>query len=213
MKKMLQICKKYLPSEYISNIMTNKNSKEMDLNNINPIKENKIIELNKVINNDRELIYKNKDTKLILACINRDTEYAIELINISTESILKYINKEGDTTLIIACKNNLDTIAIKLIKTGECDQRHINNEWKTALMYACINKMTTVALELLKFDNCSCYCYDREGNDALAYAYKNNLIVVLNAITMIINEGHSNYIINTFGYDEYIKIIHIKYFS
>jgi ankyrin repeat protein len=117
---------------------------------------------------------------------------------------LEQINDNNDTALLLACKNNIPEVALKLISMGEIiNPGQVNKKsdkdqgGNTALIWACSNNMEEVALKLIENfgektnpENVNTY-----GYTALQYTIINkNLEVALKLISMgeIINPGQVN---------------------
>ena len=64
---------------------------------------------------------------------------------------IKYKNELGDSYFAIACKNNKDAIAIKLLESyDEIDVHDENNEGKSAIDYAIENNLESIKSSILK---------------------------------------------------------------
>jgi ankyrin repeat protein len=113
-------------------------------------------------------------------------------------------NIYGYTALILACKNKMEKVALRILECPErCKMDHVNkycnNEYyreksirqysenselsniyefnmNTALIWACINNMSTVALKLLEYPEiCGVGHISYTGNTALIWACTNNM--------------------------------------
>lgn len=84
-------------------------------------------------------------TPLIVACRGNLVDDSL-LLSI-TESPLG-IDTTGTSALIYACKNNMEDVALRLIKNN-ADVNVINKQGHTALLWACGKKMSSVALKLI----------------------------------------------------------------
>ena len=80
------------------------------------------------------------------------------------------------TALMLACKNNISEIALKLLDM-DCNPGQMNNEKYTALMIACINNMPEVVTKLLKLfrNECNVTYKSEKGKTAFDYACDNEM--------------------------------------
>jgi len=94
-----------------------------------------------------------------------------EIININ------YINNNnGNTALIYACKENMESTALKLLEKVDININHVNNSGNTALMYACLKNMEKTALNLLERENINVNKVNRYNyNSALTFACSNKM--------------------------------------
>lgn len=87
---------------------------------------------------------------LFMTCEQKKHDIALLLIENCT--ILGHTNKNNETPLIVACKNSMDDIAIKIINTGIANPLHVDDNMSDALIHASKNKMekTIKALKEIK---------------------------------------------------------------
>ena len=88
------------------------------------------------------------DTSLLKYCRLKNSTEALKFINDEPS----YISYDGKTALILACINELNDVAIELLKTEESIPNHVDDNNSTALNYACENEMHDVILEIMKYD-------------------------------------------------------------
>jgi len=103
-----------------------------------------------------------------------------EIININNVN-----NDNRNTALIYACKENMESIALKLLKKVDININHVNNSGYTALIYACYNKMELVALKLLEKPNINVNIVNIEKVTALELALRYNLTEIINKLKLL----------------------------
>lgn len=115
-------------------------------------------------------------TALMFACSLNNENIALKILEYSNESNIgrhyliakpkKYklsytfledthtIGHSGNTALMIACENNLENVALKILEYGtKCNIKHINTDGNTALKYAHKNKMEKVIAKILEYSS------------------------------------------------------------
>ena len=96
-------------------------------------------------------VNKKLHTPLIIACINKLSTVALELLKTgrANQGIFDKLKK---TALSYACENKLTNVALEILKIGKCsiDVRDIIYN-KDALIWACENKLENVAKEILNY--------------------------------------------------------------
>jgi len=104
-------------------------------------------------------------SKLLKAIEKGDSDKALRLIN---EDVDEY----GNSPLLLACKNKLVEVALRLIKHGRnLNFRNYHNE--TPLIVACDRNLTKVAVKLIKA-GVKLDRQDKKGYTALMMSVKNN---------------------------------------
>jgi len=98
-------------------------------------------------------------------------------------------DNDNSTPLIIACENELEDVALKLIETGESNPGHVNNDRMTALIIACDKELENVALKLIETGESNPGHIYNKSTTALMTACENKLEVVA---LKLIETGESN---------------------
>ena len=83
-------------------------------------------------------------------------------------------------------RNNMETVALELIRTSESNPDHVNSDGNTALILACKNKMEQAAIQIIDTYKSNFEHKDTKCFTALMYACENNLIDVIKALTTIV---------------------------
>jgi hypothetical protein len=88
------------------------------------------------------------DTPLRFACIYKMDEVALKLLanNVDVNNITWW----GTSALVLACENNMEAVALKILERGELDYNNKDDCGRTAFYYACKNHMESVVLKLLE---------------------------------------------------------------
>jgi len=128
------------------------------------------------LNPDIFIVNEDGNTALILACDNKMTEVALELIKTGHANPEQINNNYGNTALILACENIMTEVTLELIKTGHVNPEQINNNYgNTALILACRNEMKEVALELIKTGHVKPDHIAQDGTTALSWACEKDM--------------------------------------
>ena len=131
----------------------------------------------------------NGYTPLMIAIEIKSTELALELIKSGISKPSTVSSDENDTALILACSNELQSVASALIQTGESKPETQNKSGNTALIYASYNKMGKIVSELISTGQSNPGAVNDEGNTALTTA----CIEMASSIALeIIKSGQSN---------------------
>ena len=93
-------------------------------------------------------------SNLIEHCINGDEYKALDLMKFY---YINYIfrDQNGNSILMIALKNNMSTLANKLLQSDDIYINEEDNKGMTALSIACYNKQESIALSILEFPGTS----------------------------------------------------------
>ena len=75
---------------------------------------------------------------------------ALALVKISVPAVINMISGGNNTPLMMACKNKMTDVALKIIEKNPTNGNFANNRNKTALIIACENDMKEVAVAMLK---------------------------------------------------------------
>lgn len=141
-------------------------------------------------------------TALMYACEhynNNNNNYNMEMaiLNLIETGLtnLNIYNWCHDTALILACKNNITSVALKLIEINKSLAGAVNVFGFTPLIYACKNNNTILALKLIKTNKANInkfYKINCDSNfeeyylghysrcyNALIYALKNNMDTII----------------------------------
>lgn len=123
-----------------------------------------------------------KAPRLYEICKNKEKETVKctekEIIKCTLDSSYKYVDGDGNTILSYACYNNMQNIAIKLLKIDSVSaylSQPVNRYGYTALLYACCNSMDKVAHRLVCTDSNPQQIDPKYGYTALLYACQNNM--------------------------------------
>ena len=112
------------------------------------------------------------NSTLIKYCINGDEYKALALLECCYLDELFRV-KNGDLILIFALKNNMITLANKLLQSNDIDINEYDHYSMTALLIACYNQQESIALSILEFPF---------GNTALIIACQYNLEKVVSKL-------------------------------
>jgi ankyrin repeat protein len=127
-------------------------------------------------------------TALILACISKQRDVALELIKTGQSNPGAVAGDSRVTALIAACIAGLKDVALELIKTGQSNPGAAVNNGPTALIIACYKRIPDIALELIKTGQSNPGVV-HNGYTALIYACRNNMTKI---VFELIKTGQSN---------------------
>jgi len=108
-----------------------------------------IINLGKI---KKDITDKNKCTALMYTCHYNHTNTTIELLN-NLDTPINHCNKIFGSVLNIACKNNMNEIACRLLNMGCKTINVMDKDKQTAIMYIEKNNMIGANLMLTYIDN------------------------------------------------------------
>jgi len=149
----------YKIPEYIEKIIVNGYVYENKKEEIERIKEG--------LKNGNELI--NAIQKGLIKTIQKENkELVLEILE--RENINVNVDVYGYTSLILACSNNMESVALKLLEREEININQVNKYGETALILACNNKIETVALKLLEREEININQVNSLGYTALEWA-------------------------------------------
>jgi hypothetical protein len=101
----------------------------------------------------------------------------------------KQVDIDGNTPLIIACGNQMENQALKILSKGNCLVETLENEDETALIMACANDMEQTSLKILEYckDDPNYFTHkDEEGLTAFDYACDSNLLKVIDVFLTLL---------------------------
>jgi ankyrin repeat protein len=85
-----------------------------------------------------------------------------------------WYDRDLASVLMIACRNKLNDVVIKILQYDTSTIYHVNKAGETALIIACKNKLNDIAFELLKYlTKCKIDQVNTSGDTALILACKN----------------------------------------
>lgn len=124
---------------------------------------------------------------LFYECCNSNEYECMKLLtNFPDDCALNLVNYDGNTSLMIACKNKMANVCMKILETSRkyyklyytnCLLDQVNKNGETALMIACDNLMENVCMDMLKTPQlCKLSATNSYGKTAVAIALDNNLI-------------------------------------
>jgi ankyrin repeat protein len=124
-------------------------------------------------------VNKKSHTPLIIACINKLSMVALELLKTgrANQGVFDKLKK---TALSYACENKLTNVALEILKIGKCsiDVRDLIYN-KDAFTWACKNKLENVAIEILNYYRINkiklLLLKDENGQTPLIISCKNRL--------------------------------------
>jgi ankyrin repeat protein len=115
---------------------------------------------------------------LINAGMEKDAEnliygYEAELV----EKLITQVNKNNDTPLLLACKNNMKSLAELLCSDPFCELEmdNVNKEGYIALIWSCYNNMTNIACIIIENNMSNLLHIDPRGNTALIISCSHSL--------------------------------------
>lgn len=115
-------------------------------------------------------------TTLIEKIKNRTLTNIDELNRLIQTIDVGFVDIAKRTALIWACEQNMEDVALELIKTGKSKPEQIDIIGQTALIIACENRMNNVALTLIRISNYPVSQVDYSNSDtALIMACENEM--------------------------------------
>ena len=125
------------------------------------------------------------DSLLIKACRIKDVDNALNLVNDQPD----YISYDGKTALIIACMNELEELAVEIIKTGKSLPNHIDDLGDTALTYACENELEEVVNLLIDIEEVDLNHVDGQLNTPLTLCASSRSEFMVDVTIKLIKSG------------------------
>ncbi len=119
----------------------------------------------------------NNDTALIWAIEKKLSDVAMKILEFNPDDILLNLIKNEQTILMIAAKNGLDNVTLRILQIDTIDTSVFDNYGNTVLHYACLSNLTNVALELLNksADDISLEQVSKTGFTSLMIACENKM--------------------------------------
>jgi hypothetical protein len=134
------------------------------------------------------------ETALSIACKKKNNEIAREIMD-SKKFDPRAIDEEfGNTALINACQAKLETIALRLIETGNSIPEHVNKQNETALTIAISLGLENLSNKLINVRGSSLSTTNFECGYALFNACKYKM---LSTASLLLDTGYDRYDIKT----------------
>ena len=121
-----------------------------------------------------------EDTPLILACMHREEDRAMEILENPQECDIHALNIDNDNALMIACHFKLSRVAERIIDLlrDKIDYSVVDNDGDTVLTIACRNGLRQIAKKILRYstpEQCRLWQKDMDGDTSLMLACKANM--------------------------------------